>query len=418
MKYKTDIKMVKRAMQGDEQAMNKLIETKFDDILYFVIKNTNFQDAEDIAQQSVLHIYKDIRNLRDPEKFHSWMISLVYHDCMDFLRKKRSGEAMMTDDTYIVDEMEEENIEFLPEKYVEDAEGRKLVMEIINSLPHNYQESLLLFYFENMKYEEIAEILGVSWVKVRNDLFRAKAQVKARLERHTGRTLLLSASPAGALSAFTRLYRTEQGTLVTPEFSKKVWDNVMDGLPWQNVNAAPVKSTSPKQVQASPHNISAAAVKAVAAGTTATLIVAGVLIASGRDQPVAGNAEILPAIVNEAAWEVMETAPEASLEIEPQVIRTLEDMIGVEEAALLYEYQSSGVAEAEWLEFLERIQAEVDMEATEHQHDYKTYLLEKQNKQLILAEEREHTGGNLRVQFEFRDKGEIPYMYEVVLWFR
>lgn len=218
------LRHVKRARRGDNAAFDALIQIKGQDILYTCISlMKNRQDGEDVAQEVVLRLKKEIVKLEKPAAFGGWMYRVIYTTCMN--AKKRNNRLPDLDEQAIINApLEEEREEFLPQKYAETEESRARLLEAINDLPDKQRACILFFYYSDMSYMEIAESLETNEQDVANCLNRAKKRLKATLEPGEDEKLMGSmplpakgAGVLGAASVITMALEQQAEALVSPQ---------------------------------------------------------------------------------------------------------------------------------------------------------------------------------------------------------
>lgn len=217
------LRLVKRARRGDNAAFDSLVEVKGEDILYTCISlMKNRQDGEDVAQDVVIRLKKEIVKLEKPEAFGGWMYRVIYTTCMN--AKKRNNRLPDLDEQAIMNApLEEERDEFLPQKYAETEESRKRLLAAIDELPDKQRACILFFYYSDMSYAEIADSLETNEQDVANCLNRAKKRLKATLE--ADESMMAASAPLpvkgagvlGAASVITMALESQAHALVTPQ---------------------------------------------------------------------------------------------------------------------------------------------------------------------------------------------------------
>lgn len=155
---------VKRAKRGDKNAFCKLIKlNKF--AIYRVAKSilNKEEDIEDAVSEAILKAYKNINKLKDETFFKTWLIRIVINES-NTLYKKRNREIAVDKDSFI-------NIE------VNDKYKDLTLYNAINSLEEDLRVTTILFYFEDMKYKDIAKVLNIKEGTVKSRLSRAKEKL-------------------------------------------------------------------------------------------------------------------------------------------------------------------------------------------------------------------------------------------------
>jgi len=180
-----DYQLVQRCLQGDESAFEELLNASKNQIFTFVLRMAqNAEDAEDITQDAFVKAFRKLDSYNPEYPFITWLFRIAHNTCVDFLRAKKPQSVSLDDADSPLDVPEdgptvEENVAFAFQ--TEEAE------RLLASLPPLYREALLLQYREDLNCADIAGILQIPEGTVKVRLFRAKAAMKAKLERLAGR---------------------------------------------------------------------------------------------------------------------------------------------------------------------------------------------------------------------------------------
>lgn len=183
MEDKRLLRLVKKARRGDKEAFRALIQEKGRKIVYIATNLMgNSADGEDAAQEAVLTVARKINTLENVELFDAWLYRIVYNVCMDEKRRKKKFATENGDMETAMATISDEDVSIQPENKMEDDVERERIMAAINELPERYRVCMLLYYYEDMSYLEIAKTLQVSEQVVANTLNRAKAKLRHILE--------------------------------------------------------------------------------------------------------------------------------------------------------------------------------------------------------------------------------------------
>jgi len=158
MKNKQINKLVEAMVQGDNKAFEKLYK-ETSRTVYFICLSflNNEQDAQDVMQGVYITVYNKISQLQDKEKFVPWINQIAVNKCKNQLLK--NTPMPMDPEDYEQMPVEPGEI-FLPEDYIVDKEKRKIIMDIMSSSLSDIQyRTVILFYFNNLGINEIAEIM-------------------------------------------------------------------------------------------------------------------------------------------------------------------------------------------------------------------------------------------------------------------
>lgn len=127
--------------------------------------------AEDLAQETLLRGLRALPTLREPARFGPWICGIAQRTCLDWLkareRKQVSSATLDAMPARSVAECESENLEML--------------MAEVEALPDPCREAIMLYYYQDMTYQELAELLGVSAATVNARLTKARAILRRRL---------------------------------------------------------------------------------------------------------------------------------------------------------------------------------------------------------------------------------------------
>lgn len=155
---------VKRAKRGDKNAFCNLIRINKVS-MYRVAKSilNKEEDVEDAVSEAILKAYKNIKSLKDESFFKTWLIRIVINES-NTIYKKRNREIAVENEHFI-------NVQ------VNDKYKDLTLYNAINSLDEDLRTTTILFYFEDMKYKDIAKVLDAKEGTVKSRLSRAKEKL-------------------------------------------------------------------------------------------------------------------------------------------------------------------------------------------------------------------------------------------------
>lgn len=152
--------LVRRAMRGDAAAFVKLIEqekTNMYKITCCYLKNE--EDKADAIQETVLTCYEKLHMLKNPAYFKTWMTRILINKCQDILRDNKRRNSQLDIDEIQVAAVDHSVSEF---------------MDVLNGIEEKYRIVLVLFYVENLKIKEIAQLLEMNENTVSTRLSRGR----------------------------------------------------------------------------------------------------------------------------------------------------------------------------------------------------------------------------------------------------
>lgn len=165
--------LVKKAREGNSQALNELINNHKELALSIAFKHLkNKEDAEDVVQNSFIIVLNSIKKFRNEAKFSSWLYSIIYHECLKELKKKK------------------QIIEYVPQFYEIENEDTNLyenvsVENLIKNLKPNEYTVITLFYLKEKSIKEITKITSLSKSNIKTILHRARKKIEKNFNKKT-----------------------------------------------------------------------------------------------------------------------------------------------------------------------------------------------------------------------------------------
>lgn len=135
------------------------IVKEYSERLYWQIRRIviSHDDANDLLQNTFIKAWTNIDYFRAEAKMSTWLYRIALNECLTFLNKQRAGNQLSIDDadSEIVSKLESD-------PYFNGDETQKLFQKALHTLPEKQRMVFNLKYFQEMKYEDISEILGTS----------------------------------------------------------------------------------------------------------------------------------------------------------------------------------------------------------------------------------------------------------------
>ena len=170
-------KLLERAQNGDVRAFEELIG-RHEKMLYNIALRTmkNHADAADMAQESILKLYRALPSFKGNCGFAVWAARVVVNTCLDELRRKARREQPTEEETLTA---------ALVDESAEQAFARKELRErialAIDSLDADYRVAITLRDIEGMSYMEIAQVTGLAMGTVKSRINRARKLLAKKL---------------------------------------------------------------------------------------------------------------------------------------------------------------------------------------------------------------------------------------------
>jgi RNA polymerase sigma-70 factor (ECF subfamily) len=184
---------LEQARRGDQAAFSHLVgayQRPVYNLCYRMLSNA--PEAEDAAQETFLRMYTKLHTYQPERKLSSWVLSIASHYCIDRLRRRR-GQWLSLDEEPVAATLASQNRG--PEDLALRAESRDEVQRLVDMLPAAYRVPLILRYWYDLSYAEIADVMGLTVQAVKSRLHRARLQVIQKTP--AGSTLAMA--PAGML---------------------------------------------------------------------------------------------------------------------------------------------------------------------------------------------------------------------------
>jgi RNA polymerase sigma-70 factor (ECF subfamily) len=182
-----DSELIKQYFQGDEQALDILVQRYFKQVFFFAktyVKND--AEAEDITQEVFVKAWKNLNRFEPDKKFKTWLFQITKNTCIDFLRKHKNFVAPESLDEQQMAENLERIIDKapLPEELFQAAEFSQKLDEILGSLPKIYETVVVLHLQHDLTFQEISEVLDESINTIKSRYRRALLIIKGDFAKH------------------------------------------------------------------------------------------------------------------------------------------------------------------------------------------------------------------------------------------
>src|SRR5207245_4149279 len=183
-----DVRLMRLVSQGDTSAFEELVERHQALVSSTVARMLGSNsDVEDIAQQVFIRVWKSASRYVPRAKFTTWLLKITRNLVFNELRRTRRRAQVPLESEASADEpalKDESNP--APDASLLEVELRKAIEEAIMHLPETQRMAMVLRRYEQLSYEQIAEVLDLSVPAVKSVLFRARTELRSRLSRYLG----------------------------------------------------------------------------------------------------------------------------------------------------------------------------------------------------------------------------------------
>jgi RNA polymerase sigma-70 factor (ECF subfamily) len=169
-----------RARTGDREAYGLLVRHHEPDVLGLCRRMLgSIPESEDAAQESFARAYSALASYDPARPFQRWLLAIAAHCAIDALRRRRREARLFDGEAIDADASADSGPS--PLQHGLASEQRRQLLAVIETQPDLYRAPLVLRYYADLDYGEIAELLGVSRNQVATLLFRARRRLREAL---------------------------------------------------------------------------------------------------------------------------------------------------------------------------------------------------------------------------------------------
>ena len=158
MKGSSDAELVAAVLAGDVEAFSSLVRRHEDACVRFAVRMLGSRvDADDALQSAFMRAFRGLRSCREPDRFGGWLYQIVINECRTFASRQRRRDLRFTPATNAIERAVAPGSE--PE---EDTDVGGHIESALGMLPAEQREAFLLKHVEELSYDEMAELTGIS----------------------------------------------------------------------------------------------------------------------------------------------------------------------------------------------------------------------------------------------------------------
>jgi RNA polymerase sigma-70 factor, ECF subfamily len=177
--------IIKRAQQGEHDALSQLVLSQQQyvySIAMSVLKNP--EDAADLTQEAFVRLFRVLPQYNGESRFTTWLYRLVVNLGRDELRRRGRRVPLISEDEEqdMVAGIADDDRWADPAQALDGREVRDEVRRALAQLDDHYRMVLTLYYFDDMKYTDISEVLGIPLNTVKSHIRRGKERLAAIIE--------------------------------------------------------------------------------------------------------------------------------------------------------------------------------------------------------------------------------------------
>jgi len=181
----TDEELIYRFQEGSINAYNEIVRRYKDRLINFVYRYVgNYDDSEDIVQDTLVKVYVSKHLYKEVAKFSTWIYTIAINLAKTKLIKKQKYKVFSISTAY---EDEEKDFDIKDEAYLPDVDANSkfqeaYIQKALESIPENYRKLVILRDVEDFSYEEICEMTGLPMGTVKSRINRGREKLQKLLK--------------------------------------------------------------------------------------------------------------------------------------------------------------------------------------------------------------------------------------------
>jgi len=181
---KEDLDLVAETVAGNQVSFQLLVE-RYQDRMFGLVRHYTKRavEIEDIVQDTFLKAYSRLASFQQNSSFYTWLCRIAINTALDSLKRHGRNPVQAVEDPELVgfpDRSRHASVA-APDAGLEREEIQGITQDVLAELPEIFRCVLILREFEDMSYQEMADLLGISIGTVESRLFRARARFREKL---------------------------------------------------------------------------------------------------------------------------------------------------------------------------------------------------------------------------------------------
>lgn len=185
LKTLTDEDLIFSFQEGNNEAYNEIVHRYKDKLINFVYRYSgNYDDCEDIVQETLIKVYTSKHLYKEIAKFSTWIYTIAINLAKTKIMKKQKMKTFSLSDTYNDDD---KDFDIPDEAFTPDVDANakylnQHIQNALNKINANYRELVIMRDVEDLSYEEIAEITGLPMGTVKSRINRGREKLQELLK--------------------------------------------------------------------------------------------------------------------------------------------------------------------------------------------------------------------------------------------
>jgi len=180
----SQLELLQKAQEGDFEAFAELTEPFRKGACEFLSRLVGEDSAEDVFMKAMLNAWRALKSFSGKSSYKTWLFSIARYAALDELRNTKARNEVSSDEEEseaAVGRLEDERTP-APSQSLENEERNRMVEQALQQLPEMHRSVLVLYYYQDFHYTEIAETLGISIGTVMSRLHHAKGKLEKALK--------------------------------------------------------------------------------------------------------------------------------------------------------------------------------------------------------------------------------------------
>ncbi|MBA4148269.1 MAG: sigma-70 family RNA polymerase sigma factor [Verrucomicrobia bacterium] len=183
-----DAELMLRVKRGDSSAFEELVNKYKQPVINVIFRTIHdLDEAEDLAQNVFVQVYKSADRYQATAKFTTWLFTITRNLCLNEIRRRsrhraESLEASLSEDEDQPARQYEDVKTFSPPDTVLHGELEEKIQEALHDLPENQRTAILLCRQDELSYEDIAKVLGTTLSATKSLIHRGREALKQKLK--------------------------------------------------------------------------------------------------------------------------------------------------------------------------------------------------------------------------------------------
>jgi RNA polymerase sigma-70 factor, ECF subfamily len=203
-----------QALKGDPDAFSLVVEEFQRPVFNLCYRMLGDPDeAEDASQEAFLRAYNGLRSYDSSRSFSTWLLSIAAHYCIDQIRRRRMVLLSMDQ----IPTLDPPDPQLGPEASTSRREEQLRVQSLLNTLGPQDRAAVIMLYWYDMSYEEIADATGLTVSAIKSRLHRARRDLASQWQNHAPAAIETSQMDTATNSPVS-VERRRHAELRTPAF--------------------------------------------------------------------------------------------------------------------------------------------------------------------------------------------------------